>query len=154
MTATDPKRPVEYIGMIAISFRKLLVCTALLSIFAFIFVGCSKSYSGKLFSYPSTIPPHETGWQYLGEITVWDKSGVPSIQPVQKKMVVTVQDASGNQLLFDELRVTGGTFRHDVTWENVGDLRISVSGVNPPSDRPIVVLSYSFDGTKFSRVTN
>ena len=78
---------------------------ACLAISVLLIGACARSYSSQLFAFPSEVKPHESGWTYLGTVTIWDKSGVAPLEPVNKKMSVVIRDVDGEKLLDETFEV-------------------------------------------------
>lgn len=125
---------------------------ACLAISVLVIGACTRSYSSQLFTFPSEVKPHESGWTYLGTVTVWDKSGVAPQEPANKRMTVVIRDADGERLLDEHFEIHGGTFEHRIEWNEVRFLRIETWGTKPQSDKPLLVLNFEFDGADFTQI--
>ena len=122
----------------------------LITLLSFLFLGaCTGSYSFQMFTYPSDVPPHESGWLYRGKIVTVDPYGVSPTEPVEKSLIVSIETGAGNTILSDEMKITGGTFQYEVTWQEKEELLISIFGLVPKSEEPIKTLTYHFNGKTF-----
>lgn len=122
----------------------------LITSFSLIFLlACADSSSFKMFTYPGDIPPHESGWLYRGKIVSVDPHGVSPTDPVEKSLGVSIETESGESILADELKITGGTFRYEINWQKKDKLVIRVFGSMPKTQKPIKTLIYHFNGKKY-----
>ena len=100
-----------------------------------------------MFSYPPGSKPHESNWEYIGQITVWHP-GAP-VERGKKKLRVSIKDKNDKILLNETHKIFGGIFKHVVSWERFENIKITTTEESSENNKPIMEVNYVFNGEKF-----
>lgn len=114
--------------------------------------GCSRSYTFKAFSFPPESAPHESDWDYYGEIVVLHNRGAPPKESGDKTARVTIINKNKEVVLNDQFQLTGGLFDHEITWLNFNHIVVETYS---KSNREITYIdskTYRYNGKQFNRV--
>jgi len=80
--------------------------------------GCSGvQYSFQSFTFPGSIPTHESGWTYKGMVTVSTKESGSMFRKGNNNITIRVVDAKDNEMLVDKHRFIASSIKADITWD-------------------------------------
>ena len=134
-------------------------------LFALLFLsGCSRSYSGQIFSFPPGSKPHENDWTYLCKVIDWAPRGKNATEKGKRKIQIIIHDKNKNNVLWDEFELESASIESKIQWikfENV-TLDLYERGNEYAEDdynkkliksgpKHLITLNYVWDGKKYIR---
>jgi len=104
----------------------LRIKLGVLLLFLFLLLSCSRDYTFFVFTYPPNSEKQESGWKYLGKITVWNSVGKHSCEKAEKDIHISIVDESNTTIFEDKITLLASNIERKVAWNKLDEFTIDL----------------------------